>query len=186
MVKREYLMPKVKGSNVLLAVKMLRADRQRALALLPPRLHRYLDQRILVSTWYPEEDLLELSRAVSLMMPGSPEPWMTMGRSTARADLSTLYRHMVRAGDLTGTLGSIGSLWRTYHDTGELNVTVDEPGRATACLRDYGGAAREMCRVVGGYVAEVAVMAGAREVNIAKLGCSLNGAAECRWRLTWS
>jgi hypothetical protein len=36
---------------MLTAVKALRVDRERARAVLPPSLHRYLDERLLVSSW---------------------------------------------------------------------------------------------------------------------------------------
>jgi hypothetical protein len=177
--------PKVKGSNVLTAVKMLRAHRKRAVALLPPQHQHYLDERILVSSWYPEADQLELLRAVSFLLPGTPDPWMTMGRIAARGDLADLYRNIVRPGDLKDALRAATALWRTFHDTGELKLTLEEPGRATALLRDYAATAREMCRVIGGYVTEVATVAVGRDLKTVKLGCTLGGAPECSWRMTW-
>jgi hypothetical protein len=179
-------MPKVKGANVLSAVKMLRAHRERAVALLPAQYHHYLDERILVSSWYPEADQLELLRAVAFLLPGTPDPWMVIGRIAAHGDLSDLYRHMVRQGDLKDTLRASTALWNTFHDTGELKITLEAAGRAVAMLRGYAATAREMCRVVGGYVSEVASVAGARDVKTFKLACTLDGAAQCTWRLTWN
>jgi hypothetical protein len=163
---------------------MLRANRERAVALLPPKYHRYLHERILASSWYPEADQLELLRAVSFMLPGSPDPWMMMGRIAARGDLSDLYRAMVRPGELKEGLRASSSLWRTFHDTGELRMSLDQPERVVAELRGYGASSREMCRVIGGYVTEVASMAAQREVATTKVGCTLDGAPQCSWRMT--
>src|SRR5438309_9754189 len=116
---------------------MLRANRARAIALLPVKLHHYLDARILVSSWYPEADQLELLRAVSFLLPGTPDPWMTIGRTAARGDLSELYRNMVRPGDLKDSLRTFSSMWRTFHDSGELKLSLEEPRRALAVLRGY-------------------------------------------------
>jgi hypothetical protein len=179
-------MPKVKGSNVLSAVKMLRAHRERAIALLPPQYHHYLEERILVSRWYPEEDQIALLRAVAFMLPGTPDPWMVMGRIAARSDLGDLYSYLIRPGDLKDSLRASSSLWRTFHDTGELKITLEEPTRAVAVLRGYEVTAREMCRVIGGYVTEVVTVAGARDVKTVKLGCKHSGAVECTWQMTWS
>jgi hypothetical protein len=176
--------PKVKGSNVLGAVKMLRANRERAVALLPAKYHHYLNERIIVSSWYPEADQLELLRAVSFMLPGSPDPWMMMGRIAARGDLSDLYRSIVRPGDLKDALRASTALWRTFHDTGELKLTLEAPERVLAELRGYAASAREMCRVIGGYVTEVASRAALRDVGTIKLGCTLDGAGHCSWRMT--
>ncbi len=175
---------KVKGANVLAAVKMLRKNRERAIALLPAAYHRYLDERILASSWYPEIDQLELLRAVSFMLPGTPDPWVTIGRIAARDDLKDLYRTMVRTGDLKDTLRASSSLWHTLHDTGELKVALEAPGRVVATLRGY-TLAREMCRVIGGYVTEVVTTGGAKNVATRKTECTLDGAAQCSWRLTW-
>jgi hypothetical protein len=174
----------VKGSNVLGAVKMLRANRERAVALLPAKYHHYLHDRILVASWYPEADQLELLRAVSFMLPGSPDPWMMMGRIAARGDLSDLYRDMVRPGDLKDALRASSALWRTFHDSGELKLTLDAPERVVAQLRGYAATAREMCRVIGGYVTEVASVAARRDVATAKTTCTLDGAPQCAWRMT--
>jgi hypothetical protein len=178
-------MPNVKGSNVVSAVKMLRANRERALALLAPKYHRYLNERVVVASWYPEADQLELLRVVASMLPPTPDPWMTMGRIAARGDLSTLYSYMVKPGEMKGTLRAATALWQTFHDTGELKITLEAPGRALATVRDYAASCREMCRVVGGYVTEVAVAAGANEVSTAKSGCVHEGAPLCSWRMTW-
>jgi hypothetical protein len=179
-------MANVKGANVLSAVKMLRAHRERAVALLPPRYHRYLDERILVSSWYPEADQLELLRAVSFLLPGTPDPWIVMGRTAARQDLANLYRYMVRPGDLKETMRSASSLWSTFHDSGQLRVTLEGPQSAIADLRDYAAATREMCRVTSGYVTEVAATGGAREIKTVKLACAIDGAPQCTWRMSWA
>ena len=178
-------MPNVKGANVLAAVKMLRANRERAVALLPSKYHHYLDARIIVSSWYPEADQLELLRAVSFLLPGTPDPWISIGRIAAREDLKDLYRRMVKQGDLKETLRASTALWRTFHDTGELKITLEEPTRALASVRGYGATAREMCRVIGGYVSEVIATAGIQNIKTSKIACTLDGAAECSWRMTW-
>src|SRR4051794_14322096 len=91
---------RVKGVNMLTAVKALRSNRKRAAEILPPPLHRYLEERVLVSSWYPEEDLLALLRALGSMLPPAPDPFAFMGRHTAREHLSGIYRGHVRPGDL--------------------------------------------------------------------------------------
>ena len=178
-------MPNVKGANVLAAVKMLRANRERAVALLPPKYHHYLDARIMVSSWYPEADQLELLRAVSFLLPGTPDPWVSIGRIAARDDMRDLYRRMVKPGDLKETLRASSALWRTFHDTGELRISLEEPTRAVASVRGYAATAREMCRVISGYVSEVVSAAGIGDIKVTKIACTLDGAPECRWRMTW-
>ena len=46
-------MGKTKGSTVLTPVKLLRGRREEALEAFPRDLHHYLDERIVVASWYP-------------------------------------------------------------------------------------------------------------------------------------
>src|SRR5262245_28111551 len=121
-------MPKTKGAHVLNAVKTLRKNRERALAVLPPHLHKYLEQRILPSSWYPLEDQLELLRAIASFMAATPDPWITIGRATAQMDLTGIYRNHVRADDPEQTLAAGAAIWRSTHDTGEVSTHRERPG----------------------------------------------------------
>ena len=179
-------MPKVKGTNVVGAVKLLRANRERALALLPARLHHYLQERLLVSSWYPEDDQIELLRVIAKMMPPAPNPFIVMGLTTAQADLTGIYRNYLRPDDPQRTLSAAGGLWRNYHDSGEMSASNEGPSGAVVRLRGYQAACGEMCRVVEGYLTGCARVAGARDVRTTKLTCCLDGAPECSWRLAWS
>jgi hypothetical protein len=90
----------------------------------------------------------------------------------------------VRPGELKEGLRASSSLWRTFHDTGELRMSLDQPERVVAELRGYGASSREMCRVIGGYVTEVASVAARRDVATTKVACTLDGAPQCSWRMT--
>lgn len=177
---------KVKGVNMLTAVKALRANRAQAATVLPPSLHRYLDERVLVSMWYPERDLLGLLRALGAMLPPTPDPFAFMGRHTAREHLGGIYRGHLRPGEIERMLASAATLWRNYHDTGDLRAELAPPHAAILSLRDFAATSRELCRLLDGYFFELALQSGARDVVVTKLGCTLDGAEDCRWRLSWA
>ncbi|MDB4965156.1 MAG: hypothetical protein JWN44_845 [Myxococcales bacterium] len=177
---------KVKGTNMLSAVKALRTARDQARAVLPARLHGYLEERILVSSWYPEGDLMGLLTALGKLMPAGSDPFVFMGRTTAREHLAGIYRGHVRPGDLERTLRSGTALWRNYHDTGDLTSEFDAPLQATIRLRDFAAASREFCRLLTGYFTELLDQAGGKEVKVTKIACSLDLAPDCQWRLTWT
>src|SRR4051812_2880421 len=107
---------------MLSAVKALRSAGAMAREVLPPRFHRYLEERILVSSWYPETDLMGLLAALGKMMPAGSDPFVFMGRTTAREHLAGIYRGHLRPGDVERTLRSGNALWRNYHDTGTLTT----------------------------------------------------------------
>lgn len=176
---------KVKGTNMLSAVKALRTAREQAQKLLPPSLQRYLGERILVSSWYPEADLMALLQTLGKLLPGD-DPFFFMGRHTAAEHLAGIYRGHLRAGDLERTLQSASALWRNYHDTGDMTVTLDGPRHATLQLRAFPSTTPEFCRLLRGYFAELAEQAGATSPDVVKLECILGGARACRWSMTWS
>jgi uncharacterized protein (TIGR02265 family) len=179
--------PHTKGSHVLNAVKMLRSNRERALELLPPALHKYLEQRILPSSWYPLEEHLVLLRVLAQLWPATAgDPWALMGRGTAQSDLNGLYKMYLKPDDPARTLVAMGTLWHSAHDTGEARAVIEAPGRATLYMREFGIRSRDYCRITTGYVAEVIRLAGGRDAGVEHTRCRGDGETECVWRVTWS
>ena len=58
-------MPNAKGTVVVEAVKALLTHGDRARVYLPPKLFPYLEQRIVLASWYPLEDFAELLRTLA-------------------------------------------------------------------------------------------------------------------------
>ena len=170
---------------MLSAVKALRTAREEAERLLPQSLHHYLHDRILVSSWYPEADLMGILHGLGRILPGD-DPFYYMGRHTAGEHLAGIYRGHLRPGDLERTLRSASALWRNYHDTGDMTVTLEGPGRATLQLSEFPSTTPEFCRLLRGYFAALGEQAGAKGVDVKKLECILGGARACRWSMTWS
>jgi uncharacterized protein (TIGR02265 family) len=184
-------MAKTKGTHVINAVKVLRQDRERARKWLPPHLHKYLEQRLLPSTWYPLEDQLVLLRCIAtLFMPsGQPgpgiDPWNAMGRGTARMDLTGVYKSHLRAGDPTRTLEALAAIWRSVNDSGEVIATSDGPERFSITKRGYDVRTPEMCAMHGGYLEEAVALAGGKDPRVHHERCYCKGASECIWRVQW-
>jgi hypothetical protein len=178
-------MPRTKGSHVLSAVKLLRRNMRHALATLPPSLHKYLVERILQSRWYPTEDHLGLCRSITLLMPRNRDPWIELGRANASLDLNGVYRHLLRQNEPEQTLRCLGAIWRSVQDTGELVVSVEQPGCALVRLVGFPPGAYELCRVTMGYIIETLTLANATEIKVQHQVCRAQGANECHWRATW-
>src|SRR5689334_143134 len=90
---------RIKGTAMLHAIRALRSmGKDRARHVLPKRLHEYLDgTRVLASSWYPEEDMLDVNRALAQVMQAAApnrsveETYVEMGRLVGRIDLAGLY-----------------------------------------------------------------------------------------------
>src|SRR5262245_8645463 len=117
-------MGNAKGAVLIGPIKYLRKRREQALPLLRPELHRYLEEDIRLSSWYPETDFTELLRAAVSLEPGDPDKALErLGVAGARIQAEVY-------GDLLNTLGSNSSvfaLWSAQHDTGQLRTYWESP-----------------------------------------------------------
>ncbi len=70
------------GMTVINAVKYLRKNKDAAKEFLPPKLHGYLEKRILVSEWYPEQDILPILQTLAKLIPNpGMVPYEWQGRT---------------------------------------------------------------------------------------------------------
>jgi uncharacterized protein (TIGR02265 family) len=173
------------------SVKFLRANfKEKALELLPPEHHKYLDARILVSSWYPEEDNLAIMRVLARIMKENipdvgDDVYAYMGRYVAQADFSVFYVNLIRPNDPEETLRRAPVAWRMYHDTGSFSVSIEGPGRARVELSDYGLPSKEMCSLLKGFHEQMIIMAGAQEVSSKEISCRNRGDRSCVWEMRW-
>jgi hypothetical protein len=181
-------MARAKGTTLVTLVKFLRTQRERALVALPVSLHAYLDERIHVSSWYPETDLLALMRAMLGMLPGAREAVLAqMGVALAREHLEGIYGHLkldAHADPATLARRSF-ALWSSQHDTGTFSFELTAPGRALLEVRDYALPSTELCGILTGYLGESLRLAGASKLRIVKLSCRTEGADVCNWSAEW-
>lgn len=177
---------KAKGAHVLNAVKVLRSDKARARTLLPPALHKYLDERILPSSWYPIADHRLLLQAVANLLGGvSDASWIIMGRGVAQMDLAGIYRPLLRPGDAESSLRMMSAMWKNAFDTGEVKVAVDGPGRVTIALHDFPVRDGAICAICGGYIVEIVTQSIGVEPHVVQERCRARNDHECVWRVQW-
>jgi hypothetical protein len=175
--------PQAKGTNLIDMVKFLRSQKEAARTALPPALHGYLERRIVVSDWYPEEEMYALMLALGKVMPGSgDELFRQIGVLNARNHLNGSYRHLLSELRLETLPIRAAALWKSLHDTGELLVEIEGAGAGRTVLRGYVNPGPEMCLVIDAYVAEVLRLTGLDRVRSETECCVHRGAAECRWR----
>lgn len=172
-------MGKIKGSAVLPAVKLLRGRKDRAAGLLPPQLHHYLEERIVVASWYPEEDVIGLIGVIAKLLPELG--FETMGAVTARTHLEGVYADLLRRNSPTRAR----TLWKTQHDSGVLSVTSETPVSATYELYGWDHASSDYCRLLGGYFAEAHRMMGAPNPTFEHPVCRAAKQDRCVWIMRW-
>jgi hypothetical protein len=177
---------KAKGSAMLSAIKALRLKKEEARKALPPELHVYLEDRILVSLWYPEEHFVEILRALARVIPDQGmNVYEFMGRISAQVDLKGIYAHLVRHGDPALTLRRTAVIWGLYHDTGKEEVIESGTDYVVTQITGFENPSRESCGTVVGWNAELASIAGGKDVTAAHTACVLDGASACKYEVRW-
>ena len=176
-------MAKAKGTVVVEVVKSLRRNRERALELLSPDLHRYLEERIVVASWYPLDDYLALLRAVGRILApkGGMAVFEQMGREAARSHMAGTYSRLKNATNRQASF----TLLTSMYDTGELRVLEREPGHAVLEFVGFAQPSRELCDTFTGYQLERMAIQGFEDVKVRHTRCRGEGQPVCLWEVSW-
>jgi hypothetical protein len=179
-------MGKTKGTAFVHLVRMLRAQRAGAKAILPPDLLHYLDERILVGSWYPDDDVQRVLRYFIELVGGGDIAWERAGAMLARNDLAGVYANVLGPGaTVEEVLTRISGLWHNYHDTGEELATF-MPGNCKIEIRGLTIKSADYCRLIGAYNAELIHLAGGRVLAMRKLSCTSRSNRSCIWEYDWA
>lgn len=116
-----------KGVNLIDLVKLLRISRREGkLGQLDPADQALIDERILVSSWYPVEwfwRALELAR--DRVLAGSDEHTVELGVAGAMSVMGGVHSVYVAGQDLERSLRSIERGWASYFDFGTVRAERD-------------------------------------------------------------
>lgn len=179
-------MAKIKGTGIVGVVRLLRERRDHVEPLLGVDLRPYLDQQVLVASWYPEADFLSLLRAMAHFTPRSGgDSWLWLGGHCAQVDLIEVYSSMVQRGNVWGTLERLPRLWRLYHDTGRADVGMLKSSEARIFVTDFAFAGEDFCRFMSGYLHRMLQLSGAQGIGVRAMKLGGVGKA-ATWQVRWS
>jgi len=170
---------------VVKVVKVLRAMRDPASRILPPALLPYLDQRILASSWYPEQDCLGLLAALVQIGQARGITWELFGALAAQTDLTGVYRSVVVKGDVAATLARARVAWRNYHDSGDIHTELTDGASVKMEIVDYPIVSAEMCRLHGAFLSEFVTASGVRITGTQKTACTARRDRSCIWLMDY-
>jgi hypothetical protein len=171
-----------KGTVMAGLVKMIQDHREAAQRLLPAKLHKYFDTRVVLAAWYPLDEYLALLRVSIKLTPNPPRDFYEqMGRASAREQMSGIYRRLKE----NTTRQAAATLLSAMYDTGQMNIVERSPGRAVLEWVNFAMPARELCGTFTGYQAERMTLQGLEEVRVKHTVCRAEGAGVCRWELDW-
>jgi len=175
-------MGNAKGSVLVGPIKFLRKRREEARGVLAPELHHYLEERVRLSSWYPE------THFTALMLAAARLTHEDLDRALEQMGAAGAHFHAEFYGDLLRSMGSNSSvfaLWSTQHDTGELRTVADSPTAAHVELIGFDSPSRENCILCTGYIRGALAVNGFEVVAVEKTRCVIRGDDRCAWRVSW-
>lgn len=180
--RREANLANAKGTVMVGLVKALRRDKARARELIAPELAHYLDERVVLASWYPLEDFLALLRLSAKVSPsGSGRVFEERGRLAAREHMAGAYSRLSQTTHRRATFTLLASMF----DSGRTEVVDRKPGSAALEFWDFALPSRELCEIFTGYNAERMALLGFEEVRVRHTQCRVDGAPTCRWEISW-
>ena len=129
---------RAKGVNLIELVKLLRIERKAGrLGSLSADDEALLDERILVSSWYPVEQFWRLLGLAHERVLGGSEPkTIELGRQGARRVMGGVHSAFVSHDDLARGIKSFARGWSTYFDFGTVECAL-EPDRVRIVIQGY-------------------------------------------------
>ena len=184
-------MANVKGSALasrVLWVKLGYGDGgvERLLATCSPELRATITEGVKLPRWYPFEQFIELSVKIDTIFgKGDLALIKPLGRFSADANLTTIYRLFFKVGSTQWILGRAVRLWSAHYDSGFLEVMTRGPRSAILRIRGFATPHRVQCESVLGWVERSIELSGGERVVIGESKCRTRGDDVCQIDATW-
>ncbi len=142
---------------------------------------------VIASSWYDEDIYKDFNQSIKkVLSPKDPQILEHLGAMSAEAGLKGVYSSKLKEGDVLSTLARCSSLWKMFHDTGELEVNVVEgENRAVFTVKGYGMPHVESCINLLGWGKRMVELAGGSNVRVTKKKCECKGDEYCEMVAEW-
>jgi hypothetical protein len=108
-----------------------------------------------------------------------------LGRHSARANLTSAYRFYNKS-QPHEFFASVERMHSAYIDFGREQYSSLGPTRCQIVLADYRCFAKTYCWSALGYYEQATVLQGGKAPHVIEAECTCEGAAACRFEISWS
>jgi hypothetical protein len=136
--------------------------------------------------WYPLALFVELNQALDrLFGAGDTALIRELGRYSADANLTTIYRLFYKVGTVRWILSRGPRLWGVHYDAGSLAVRYLGPTEVELEVVDFPTPDRAHCLAVIGWTERSIELSGGASVQTKEVACRALGDLRCRFRIKW-
>ncbi len=149
-------------------------------------LQKIMNHGATLSAWYPFSLFIELNELMEREFgTGDGGLYRLLGRHSADAHLTTIYRLFFKVGTVYWILGRGARLWSAYYDSGKLELYMRGSHRAEIRLFDFATPHKIHCASVAGWVERSVELSGGKNVVVTETSCRVEGAPRCEFQCTW-
>lgn len=153
---------------------------------LGPALRAQLETGFSKASWYPLADFIELNETIDRVFGrGDLGLVKLLGRYSADANLTTIYRLFFKVGSVHWILGRAVRLWGAHYDAGFFEVATRGPKAAVLRLRGFPSPHRVHCLAVSGFVERALELSGGKRPSVHESKCRTRGDDHCQLDLSW-
>ena len=175
-------MAKAKGTVMVGLVKALRRNKEKAREILPAKLLHYLDERIVVASWYPVEDYVVLLRAVGKISPSpNGNTFIEMGRISARDHMEGTYSRLKKERESPGRVHAADLDVRHRRDESSGARARPRAARVAGLRAPHARGLRDVHRLPGAAHGD----AGLRGRDRPPHQVPRRRRPSCRWDISW-
>jgi hypothetical protein len=165
-----------------------KAGMARLAAASSPTLRGIVESGATRASWYPFDAFIELNERVdALFGAGDIALVRELGRYSADANLTTIYRLFFKFGAVHWILTRAPRLWGMHYDAGRVVVRAPSGGHeAELEVIDYDTPHRVHCLSVVGWIERSVELSGGKDVVLDELECRAQGGSRCLMRVRWT
>ncbi len=156
---------------------------ERVMEAVSPETRAMLSGEILVSSWYPLAQTIEIRVAIDrLFGRGDLKLCEEMGRYTARLALEGALQQSFSPGDDPSFVVRMGPvIWRQYYDSGEVEAKVTGPESGIARVVGFAEPHRAVCLSVQGWMEEAFLIWRTAQALVIETRCKARGEEYCEF-----
>ena len=188
-----HLVPKgsanVKGSIVRSRLDVLRSRGvfDQVMALLPESDRAVWTGIVLAVSWYSFEMSQRLDVATAKVLGGGDtrKAYLEMGRASAEANLASVHKAYVRAGQPHHLLSCAPQIYKQYYDKGHRTYEQVSPTSGVLRTFEAENVTANDCLTVVGWYERAIELCGGTAVRVRETLCKARGDAHCEYVCTW-
>lgn len=157
------------------------------LEALPPGSREVIRDGVLVSSWYPLDQAIEILVAIDeIFGKGDFELTRKIGAFTARAALAGgVQQSFVKEHDPAFVLKMSPVLWQQYYDTGRIEIESQGEESAITRIHDFERPHPVICSGLLGWIEEAIEIWGGTQVRVSEEKCRCKGDPYCEILASW-